>query len=58
MKIGDKVLFDDEVYTVIKCGPRDELTPLPGVALLGDAVVIEKDGKKMLVYDSDVEEIK
>jgi hypothetical protein len=55
MKPGDIVSFDGEDYKVINFGPRNQLTPIPGVVLIGNAVIIEKDGKKILVYEWDLD---
>ena len=61
MKVGDRVIDDltGEICTVINFGSRDNLEPLPGVVLLGNAVILEdKTGKKFMTYEWDVSEIK
>lgn len=57
LKEGGIVSFGGEPHKIIKVGSRNELSPLPGVTLIGDAVVIQNSkGEKFLVYDFDLED--
>lgn len=61
MNPGDKVIsdLDGKTYTVVKFGSRNEIEPLRGVNLLGNAVIVEDaDGKKQLLYEWECEKIK
>jgi len=58
VKPGEKILTEwGDSGRVVKFGPRDELDPLPGVKLLGNAVLYESDvdGKLKLAYEWEVE---
>lgn len=55
--IGQKVKFEGLEYEVIEFGPRDKLAPLPGVRLIGNALVIQDaQGNKTLIYEWDLDE--
>lgn len=54
--LGSKVSFDGKVHTIVRMGPRNELIPIPGVNLIGNAVILERDGTQILVYEWDLDE--
>lgn len=60
-RVGDIIRCDNtgEIHEVIGCGTRDELTPLAGVKLLGNVVIVkDKDGKKWALNDWEIELVK
>lgn len=60
MKPGDLIKsdLDGKIYSVVKFGTRDELDPLPGVKLIGNAVIaIDETGQKILLYEWEWEKV-
>ena len=58
MKPGDRILTEwGDSGRIVEFGPRDKLDPLPGIKLIGNAVIYQSDvsGKLMLVYEWEVE---
>ena len=56
-KPGDVIISENDglEYEVVKFGPRDEIEPLKGVKLLGNALIVKaSNGDKHLLYEWEV----
>lgn len=55
-KIGDKVNWDGEAWTILVIEDRNTYEPLPGVKQIGNAVVLQDlAGNRIVqVYDFDL----
>lgn len=57
MNPGDKIIShnDGNEYEVVRFGPRDEIEPVHGVKLLGNALIVKDHrGEKHLLYEWEV----